>query len=233
MKIAVVIPAFNEAGSISKVIADIPRALVDCIVVADNGSTDNTAEVARRLGALVVSEPRRGYGYACWAGAVQVMDVYDVIVFFDAAYKEDPTELPLVLAPILENGADLVLGSRVKHAAKGALRPAQRFGNWLTTQLMQSLYGIRVTDLASFRATRTPLLRCLDMQERTFGWPTEMIVKAARANARIEEVDVHYRPRYAGKSKVSGTLKGSVMAGMVILRTTFRYARWSPELTTR
>lgn len=231
MKIAVVIPALNEAESVSRVIGDIPRALVDCIVVADNGSTDNTAEIARRLGAVVVSEPRRGYGYACWAGAAQVINRCDVIAFFDAAYKEDLTELPLLLAPILEGRADFVLGSRVKHAAKGALRPAQRFGNWLTTQLMQRLYGIRITDLSSFRAIRTPLLTRLDMQERTFGWPTEMIVKAARANGRIEEVDVHYRPRYAGKSKVSGTLKGSVLAGIVILRTTFRYARWTAEIT--
>ena len=158
-----------------------------------------------------------------------VINDCDVIAFFDAAYKEDPKELPLVLAPILENHADMVLGSRVKFAAKGALRPAQRLGNWLTTQLMRRLYGIRVIDLASFRAIRAPLLKRLDMQERTFGWPTEMIVKAARAGARIAEVDVHYRPRFAGKSKVSGTLKGSALAGMIILRTTFRYARWQAE----
>lgn len=228
MKVAVVIPAVNEAGSLPKVLADIPRNVADCIVVSDNGSTDDTADVARRLGATVVSEERRGYGYACWAGASQVLDQCDVIAFFDAAYKEDPRELPLVLAPILEDRADFVLGSRVKFAERGALRPAQRFGNWLTTQLMRSLYGLHITDLASFRAIRAPLLRRLDMRERTFGWPTEMIVKAARAGARIAEVDVHYRPRYAGQSKVSGTVSGSVKAGVVILRTTFRYARWTP-----
>jgi glycosyltransferase involved in cell wall biosynthesis len=230
MRVAVVIPAVNEAGALPKVLADIPRGLVHCIVVSDNGSTDDTAAVAASLGATVVREERRGYGYACWAGALQVMDECDVIAFFDAAYKEDPTELPLVLGPILEGQADFVLGSRVRFAAPGALKPAQRFGNWLTARLMRSLYGVRVTDLASFRAIRAPLLKQLDMQERTFGWPTEMIVKAARAGARIIEVDVHYRPRYAGKSKVSGTVSGSIKAGAVILRTTFRYARWNPAI---
>lgn len=229
MCVAVVIPTYNEAASLPKVLADISRDLVDCVVVSDNGSTDDTAAVAASLGAMIVREERRGYGYACWAGALRVLNQCDVIAFFDAGYKEDPKELSLVLAPILENRADFVLGSRVTHAAPGALKPAQRFGNWLTTQLIRSLYGLRITDLASFRAIRTPLLKQLDMQERTFGWPTEMIVKATRAGARIAEVDVHYRPRYAGKSKVSGTVSGSVKAGRVILRTTFRYARWRPE----
>ena len=229
MRVAIVIPAVNEAASLPKVLADIPRDLVQFIVVADNGSTDDTVGVAQSLGATVVHEKRTGYGYACSAGASCVMNDCDVIAFFDAAYKEDPKELPLVLAPILKGHADLVLGSRVRYAARGALRPAQRLGNWLTTQLMRRMYGIRVTDLASFRAIRTPLLKRLDMQERTFGWPTEMIVKAARAGAHIVEVDVHYRPRTGGKSKVSGTLKGSALAGVIILRTTFRYSRWQAE----
>jgi glycosyltransferase involved in cell wall biosynthesis len=233
MSVAVVIPACNEAGSLPKVLAGIPRDAADCVVVADNGSTDDTADMAHSLGAIVVHEERRGYGYACWAGVSRVIDRCDVIAFMDAAHKEDPTELPLVLAPIREDRADFVLGSRVRYAAKGALRPAQRFGNWLTTQLMRRIYDVRVTDLTSFRAIRAPLLKRLEMQERTYGWPTEMIVKAARAGARIAEVDVHYRPRYAGKSKVSGTLKGSVMAGVVILRTTFRYAAWRPEAPTK
>jgi glycosyltransferase involved in cell wall biosynthesis len=231
MRIAVVIPAVNEAGSLPKVLAGIPRDLAGCVVVSDNGSTDDTAAVAASLGATVVRAARRGYGHACWAGASQVMDRCDVIAFLDAAYKEDPHEMPLVLAPIFEGRADFVLGSRVKYAAPGALKPAQRLGNWLTTQLMRSLYGLRVSDLSSFRAIRAPLLKRLDMQERTFGWPTEMIVKAARAGARIVEVDVHYRPRYAGHSKVSGTVSGSVKAGVVILRTTFRYARWRLDPT--
>jgi glycosyltransferase involved in cell wall biosynthesis len=229
MRIAIVIPALNEAGALPKVLAAIPRELAQRIVVSDNGSTDRTVDVAVLLGAEVVLETRRGYGFACHAGALSVLEDSDVIVFFDAGYKEDPRELPQVVSPILEGRADFVLGSRVKHAAPGALKPAQRFGNWMTTQLMQAIYGICITDLAPFRAIRTPLLRQLAMRERTYGWPTEMIVKAARAGARIVEVDVHYRPRYAGKSKVSGTLKGSLLAGMVIMRTTFRYSRWSPQ----
>jgi glycosyltransferase involved in cell wall biosynthesis len=233
MKVAVVVPAVNEAGSLPKVLAGIPRDAADCVVVSDNGSTDGTADVARSLGAIVVSEERRGYGFACWAGVSRVIDHCDVVAFMDAAYKEDPAELPIVLAPILENRADFVLGSRVRYAAKGALRPAQRFGNWLTAQLMRRLYDVRVTDLTSFRAIRAPLLKRLDMQERTYGWPTEMIVKAARAGGRIAEVDVHYRPRYAGKSKVSGTIKGSLMAGVVILQTTFRYVKWRPEAAAK
>lgn len=228
MKVALVIPALDEAESLSKVLADVPRALLDCVVVGDNGSTDGTADVARSFGAIVAREDRRGYGYACWAGVSRVIDHVDVLAFMDAAHKEDPAELPRVLAPIAEDRADFVLGSRVRYAAPGALKPAQRFGNWLTAQLMRGMYGVRVTDLSSFRAIRAPLLKRLNMRERTFGWPTEMMVKAARAGARIVEVDVRYRPRYAGKSKVSGTVSGSVKAGFVILRTTFRYARWTP-----
>ena len=226
MKIAVVIPAYNEAAALPKALGDLPRALVQRVIVSDNGSTDGTREVAVAHGAEVVREDRRGYGWACWAGVNAVWHDCDVIVMLDAGGKEDASELPLLLNPILEYHADFVLGSRVRYAAAGALTRPQRLGNWLTTQIMARLYGVRVTDLAPFRAIRSTLLQKLDMQERTFGWPTEMIVKAARVGARIAEVDVHYRVRYAGKSKVSGTLKGSVKAGAVILRTAFKYARW-------
>ena len=228
MRIAIVIPAYNEAAALPKVLRELPRNLVQRIVVSDNGSTDSTPEVAIVHGAEVVCEERRGYGWACWAGVNAVMHDCDVIVMLDAGGKEDATELPLLLQPILEDHADFVLGSRVRYAVAGALTPPQRFGNWLTTQVMAKLYGTHVTDLAPFRAIRSSLLQTLHMQERTFGWPTEMIVKAARAHARIAEVDVHYRTRYAGKSKVSGTLKGSINAGIVILRTAFKYARWQP-----
>ena len=235
MRVAIVIPAYNEAAALPKVLADLPRSWVQRIVVSDNGSTDGTPEVAAAHGAEVVREERRGYGWACWAGVSAVIQDCDVIAMLDAGGKEDATELPLLLQPILDDRADFVLGSRVRYAAPGALTPPQKFGNWLTTQLMARLYGLRdgarVTDLAPFRAIRSPLLQKLHMQERTFGWPTEMIVKAARAGARIAEVDVHYRPRYAGKSKVSGTLKGSVKAGVVILRTAFKYARWRVDET--
>jgi glycosyltransferase involved in cell wall biosynthesis len=224
--IAIVVPAYNEAASLPKVLAAIPAGIAQRVIVADNGSTDDTASVARVHGAEVVSETRRGYGYACWAGVSAVIDNSDIIVMFDAAYKEDPAEMPLVLGPLLRDEADFVLGSRVRRAGKNALAPQQRFGNWLTTQIMRWMYGVQVSDLAPFRAIRSGLLKTLHMQERTYGWPTEMIVKAARAGARIAEVDVSYRPRYAGKSKVSGTLKGSVKAGIIILRTTFRYSNW-------
>ena len=229
MKIAVVIPAYNEAAALPNVLGNFPRALVGRVIVSDNGSTDGTREVAVAHGAEVVREDRRGYGWACWAGVNVVLHDCDVIVMLDAGGKEDASELPLLLNPILEDHADFVLGSRVRYAAVGALTRPQRLGNWLTTQIMVRLYSVGVTDLAPFRAIRSSLLQKLDMQERTFGWPTEMIVKAARAGARIAEVDVHYRVRDAGKSKVSGTLKGSVKAGAVILRTAFKYARWQPH----
>ncbi len=208
--IAVVIPACNEAGSLPNVIAAIPREWVHRIVVSDNGSTDDTLQVALTLGVEVVSEPRRGYGHAMWAGVQRVIDHSDIIVMFDGGFKEDPTEMPQVLAPLLRQEADFVLGSRIRLAAKGSLTRPQRMGNWLTTQIMRRLYGVVATDLAPFRAIRAPLLKRLDMQERTYGWPTEMIVKAAICKARIVEVDVHYRPRYAGKSKVSGSFTGSL-----------------------
>lgn len=226
--IAVVIPACNEAGSLPNVINAIPREWVHRIVVSDNGSTDDTLQVALTLGVEVVSEPRRGYGYAMWAGVQRVIDHSDIIVMFDGGFKEDPTEMPRVLSPLLRQEADFVLGSRIRLAAKGSLTRPQRMGNWLTTQIMRCLYGVVVTDLAPFRAIRAPLLKRLDMQERTYGWPTEMIVKAAICKARIVEVDVHYRPRYAGKSKVSGSFTGSLKAGQVILRTALKYSQWQP-----
>lgn len=226
--VAVVIPACDEAASLTGVLQALPRGEIQRLVVCDNGSRDNTAQVARDAGAEVVHEPLRGYGRAMWRGVREVIDSCDVIVMLDAAHKEDPAELPLLLAPLRSNTADFVLGSRVRHAAPGALTPPQRFGNGLTATLMRALYGIRVSDLAPFRAIRAPLLKRLDMRERTFGWPTEMIIKAAICNARIVEVDVRYRPRRAGKSKVSGSLSGSVKAGVVILRTVLRYARWRP-----
>lgn len=229
-KIAVVIPACNEAGSLPKVLGAIPPGSIHRIIVSDNASTDDTVAVAQSLGAEVVQESRRGYGYAVWAGVQQVIDGCDIIVMFDAGYKEDPAEMPQVLAPLLCGQADLVLGSRVRFAAPGALSLPQRLGNGLTTQIMRRLYGVRVTDLAPFRAIRTALLRRLDMCERTYGWPTEMIVKAALCKARIVEVDVHYRPRYAGKSKVSGSIKGSIQAGAVILRTSVKYWLWQPSV---
>jgi glycosyltransferase involved in cell wall biosynthesis len=229
LRVCVVIPVRDESRSLAAVLRAIPAGLVEQVVVTDNGSTDDSAAVARAHGAEVVSEPEPGYGRACWAGVQRAFQLQpDVIVMLDAANKEDPSEMPLLLVPLIEDRADFVLGSRVRHAEQGALLPAQRFGNWLTTTLMARLYGVSVTDLAPFRAIRAPLLRRLDMRERTYGWPTEMIVKAARAGARIAEVDVSYRPRRTGRSKVSGSLKGSIRAGVVILVTAFKYGRWHP-----
>ena len=239
LTVAVVIPACNEAQSLPLVLRAIPRTLVDRVIVADNGSGDATAQIAAAWGAEVVHEPQCGYGRACWAGVQHALrsrppgappgETPDVIVMLDAANKEDASEMGLLLAPLQAGVADFVLGSRVRLAQRGALLPAQRFGNWLTAQIMRRLYDVRVTDLAPFRAIRAPLLARLDMRERTFGWPTEMIVKAARCDARIHEVDVRYQPRRMGVSKVSGTLKGSVKAGVVILRTTLAYRQWQPR----
>lgn len=228
MRVGVVIPAYNEAASLGRVLAAIPRHLVEQIVVVDNASTDETAMVARTNGAQVVREERRGYGYACAAG-VAALGAVDVVVQLDADYSDDPAELPLLLAPLAEGRADFVLGSReLGHCEPGALLPHQRFGNWLTARIMRLVYGVHVTDLGPFRAIRKTALDRLALAERTYGWSVEMMVKAARAGYRLVEVPVSYRRRYAGESKVSGTLKGSFKAGVVIIGTSLRYRRWQP-----
>ena len=222
--VAVVIPALNEAGNIGAIVAELRAAADVEVVVADNGSTDATSEEAERAGATVVSEPRRGYGYACAAG-VAATSRADVIAFIDGDGSFLPAELPAILAPILAGQADLVLGSRsLGHIAAGAMPPQQRFGNWLASRLMSRLYHIRVTDLGPYRAIRRELLDSLEMREMTYGWPTEMMVKAARRGARIVEAPVGFHPRRSGRSKVSGTLRGTVLAARYILGVTLRYA---------
>ncbi|MBI3761959.1 MAG: glycosyltransferase family 2 protein [Chloroflexi bacterium] len=225
MNLAVVIPALNEAECLPRLIAAIPRLPGDevDVIVVDNGSTDTTAETARKSGARVVTEPRRGYGFACAAG-FGAIDGAEVVVFLDGDYSFDPAEMPGLLAPLREGRADMVLGSRLLREKRASMLPHQHFGNWLTAQIMRQLYGLRLTDLGPYRAVRADLLASLDMREMTFGWPTEMIVKAARRRARIVEMPVSHHPRLAGKSKVSGTLRGSLLASYFILRTTFRYA---------
>lgn len=232
MKIAVIIPALNEANNIGDLVRETLAQPVlqsgnqvnSQVIVVDNGSTDETALEAQRAGAQVVEEPRKGYGYACAAG-VAAADRAEIVVFLDGDYSSLPSELERVITPFQTEEADLVLGSRVLgHIAAGAMPPHQRFGNWLTSHLMRWIYRIEVTDLGPYRSIRRELLVELQMQEMTFGWPTEMTVKAARRKAHIVEVPVSHMSRRSGQSKVSGTIRGSILAAYYILGVTLRYA---------
>ena len=226
MKVSVVIPALNEAETLPRLLAAIPR-IEGCemeTIVVDNGSTDETGRVAEKAGAEVVTESRRGYGWACQAGVRAAIES-EVIVFLDGDYSFDPKEMLVLVQPIMEGRADLVLGSRLLSGKAHAMLPHQAFGNRLTAFLMRRLYGLSVTDIAPYRAVKTELLNALDLREMTFGYPTEMLVKAARRKARILEAPVSFLPRYAGRSKISGTLRGTLLAAWFILSTTFRYAR--------
>jgi glycosyltransferase involved in cell wall biosynthesis len=228
LSVSVVIPALNEEESIGSVLAAIPRDAVAQILVVDAGSSDDTAAIARAAGAVVIHEPRRGYARACAAGAAAARG--DVLLFLDADGADDPVQIPDLLAPILAGEADVVLGSRLA----GEIPPDgmpwhQRFGNRLAARLIRWLYGLPLTDLSPFRAIRRESLLALGMEEMTYGWPTEMIVKAARRELRIVEVAVPHRPRSGGRSKISGTVRGTVLAAYHILRTIFRYARGQGE----
>ena len=223
MRTAVIIPALNEAGNIGDLVRETLALGVDEVIVADNGSTDRTPEAAREAGARVVTEPRRGYGHACAAGAAAAEA--DVLVFLDGDYSSLPAELDRLLAPLRAGQADLVLGSRTLGTiAPGAMPPHQRTGNWLMARAMRLLYGVQVTDLGPYRAVTAELLRALDMREMTYGWPVEMMVKAARRHARIVEVPVSHVPRRAGRSKVGGTVRGSILAAYYIVTVILRYA---------
>ena len=224
--IGVIIPALNEELSIAKVLADIPAGLARIVIVVDNGSTDDTAVIAAALGAVVVQEPRRGYGQACLAG-LAVLDAsgVDIVVFLDGDYSDYPEQMTSLVTPILEDKADFVVGSRVLGQREiGSLLPQARFGNALATWLIRHLYGVAYTDLGPFRAIRHEALLRLGMADTDFGWTVEMQTKAAREKLRVMEVPVGYKKRI-GTSKISGTLKGSVLAGYKILSTIFRYAR--------
>ena len=224
MRVSLIIPALNEAECLGPLLAEAPPGLVQEIIVVDNGSTDGTSEVARRRGVSVVSEPRRGYGYACAAGVAAA--VGDVLAFMDGDGSFAPAELPILLAPLERNEADLVVGTRFHGACSPTAMPAhQALGNRFGAWLLRRLYRLAVTDLGPYRAVRRSLLLTLNMQEFTYGWPIEMMVKTARRQARIVEVPVSYRPRLAGQSKVSGTVRGTALASYRILRTIIRYAR--------
>lgn len=220
-----IIPALNEAGNIQRLVSETLKTVPVHVIVVDNGSTDDTVAEAYAGGAhQVIHQPCQGYGHACAAGVAAAQDA-DILAFLDGDYSFLPSELPDILAPILNDEADLVLGSRwLGHIAPGAMPPQQRFGNWLAARLMNRLYGLSLTDLGPYRAIRRSLLAGLDMQEMTFGWPTEMMVKAAKQGARLVEVPVSFHSRQAGRSKISGTLRGTLLAAWYILGVTLRYA---------
>jgi glycosyltransferase involved in cell wall biosynthesis len=219
----------NEEQSIGRVVKDIPGD-VQWVLVADNGSTDGTARAAREQGARIVAEPRRGYGYACLAGIANLPAGAEIVVFMDGDYSDYPADLSDLVLAMVEHQADLVIGSRVLgEREKGSLTPQQRFGNWLSTRLIRLLYGFSYTDLGPFRAIRADALRQLNMQDRTYGWTVEMQVKALQYQMKVVEVPVRYRKRI-GKSKVSGTISGSVKAGAKILWTIGKLAVKKPKI---
>ncbi|MDX5348692.1 MAG: glycosyltransferase family 2 protein [Hymenobacteraceae bacterium] len=226
--INVIIPAFNEEKSIAKVLEAIPSGLVHDVIVVNNNSTDNTADAAGKAGATVLFEPQPGYGNACLCGIKYATSktgsaVPDVLVFIDGDYADHPEEMPLLLEPILSGKADLVIGSRaLGNRENGAMMPQQIFGNWLATTLLRLFYKTSFTDLGPFRAVRTDKLLQLNMQDKTYGWTVEMQLKAAKHKLKCVEVPVTYRKRI-GTSKISGTVKGTVMAGYKIILTIFRY----------
>ena len=219
---SVIIPTRNEVSAISRVLADLPANLLNEVLVVDSNSTDGTPEIAAKMGACVVHEPRRGYGRACLTG-LACADAPDVVVFLDGDYSDRPSELPILLAPIIEGRADITLGSRLQgRRSAGALPWHQVLGNRLAASLIRLLYGLEITDLGPFRAGRAEVLRALALEETTYGWAVEMILKGALQGCRIVEVPVSYHPRI-GKSKISGTLKGTIGAAWFILSLIVRY----------
>ena len=225
VKIDVVIPAFNEENSINRVLQDIPSQLVREVIVCNNASTDQTAEVAKANGATLVHQPIRGYGNACLKGMEYIAKnptPPDIVVFLDADYSDYPEEMHQLVAPIVNDEMDLVIGSRaLGEMEAGSMTPQQIFGNWLATNLIRFFYQYEFTDLGPFRAVRYDQLLAIDMQDKTYGWTVEMQVKAAKMKMKCIEIPVTYRKRI-GFSKVSGTVKGTILAGHKILWTIFK-----------
>ena len=226
MIIDVVIPAFNEAESIGKVVRDIPSAKVRNVIVVDNNSTDGTAKNAKLEGAVVLRQTIQGYGASCLKG-MEFLDKLDVkpevVVFLDGDYSDYPEELSMLVSPIENDQVDMVIGSRVLgQREKNSLTPQQLVGNWIAVKMLRLFYGYSFTDLGPFRAIRFDKLLQLEMSDMNYGWTAEMQVKAAKKRLRCVEVPVSYRVRI-GRSKVSGTLKGSVLAGYIIILTLLRY----------
>jgi glycosyltransferase involved in cell wall biosynthesis len=222
VRVSVIIPTHNEALAIARVLADLPSNLTTEVTVVDSNSSDGTPEIAARMGARVIQEPRRGYGRACLTGLAETNSP-DIVVFLDGDYSDRPSELPTLLAPIIEGRADITLGSRLRgRRSAGALPWHQAFGNRLAAGLIRLLYGLDISDLGPFRAGRADVLGQLALEETTYGWAVEMILKGALAGFRVVEVPVSYYPRI-GESKISGTLKGTLGAGWFILSLIVRY----------
>lgn len=225
-RISVIIPAYNEENAVGKVIEEIPKSLVNEIIVVNNNSNDNTSQVAELAGATTLNEPIAGYGRACLKGIQYLKNKElkpDIIVFIDADYSDFPEQMIDLVDPIRKNESDLVIGSRaLGERESGSMTFPQRFGNWLATFLIRIIYGYQFTDLGPFRAIRYDSLLTLDMQDKTFGWTVEMQVKAIKNGLRCEEIPVNYRNRI-GFSKISGTVRGTLMAGYKIISTIFKY----------
>ncbi len=223
-KVAVIIPAINEEKALPHVLAALATVHSGPVLVVDGGSTDATVAAARHFGATVLIERRRGYGRACMTGAERaIAGGSEILVFLDGDHSDDPNDLPRILAPLLDDRADIVIGARVARLrAPGAMAAHQSAGNGLVALLIRCVYGVPITDPGPFRAMRAAVFRALDLREMTYGWPVEAIARGARLGYRIVEVAVSYKPRI-GRSKISGTLRGSVLAGYDMVRVVFRY----------
>lgn len=218
-RVAVVIPALNEQGPLGELLPRLRAAGVGWIIVGNNGSTDRTAEVARSFGVVVADAPRRGYGEACQVALRRLPPEAEVVAFIDADLSDDPTRLPTLIAPIAAGEADLVLGCRAPRLREpGAMTPPQRFGTWLATRLMRLGWGHAYRDMGPFRVIRRDALEAIGMRDRAYGWTVEMQIRAVELGLRIREIDVPYRAR-VGRSKISGTARGVLLAGYWILRT--------------